>query len=78
MMQAKAALQAGMRKGGPRGPALVKLRKEAQEQSRFVLGSLCNCKTSVRTNIKSANIRFHFAAQLCHVRTDSSRMSVLY
>ncbi|KAG0570290.1 hypothetical protein M758_6G145800 [Ceratodon purpureus] len=31
LAEAKAALQAGMRKGGPRGPGAVKLRKEAQE-----------------------------------------------
>uniref|UniRef100_A0A7I4B6L0 non-specific serine/threonine protein kinase n=1 Tax=Physcomitrium patens TaxID=3218 RepID=A0A7I4B6L0_PHYPA len=31
LAEAKAALQAGMRKGGPRGPAPVKLRKEALE-----------------------------------------------
>lgn len=36
-LQAKAALQAGMRKGGPRGPAPVKLRKEALEYARLVL-----------------------------------------
>nr|PNR59694.1 hypothetical protein PHYPA_002486 [Physcomitrium patens] len=34
LAEAKAALQAGMRKGGPRGPAPVKLRKEVQEGPR--------------------------------------------
>ncbi|KAG0627228.1 hypothetical protein M758_2G184000 [Ceratodon purpureus] len=33
LAEAKAALQAGMRKGGARGPAPVKLRRETQEQS---------------------------------------------